>query len=433
MTIFRKTGLTLLRHFEIIFLGFVNCHGISHYFWRYDKVEYEKYFSDTANELEASEIREILSVVKSGDIISMAGGMPKPKSFPVDMIDELTSKALNEKGTEMLQYGTTMGYEGLREQISERMKNKYNVDLGTEQIMVTAGSQQGLFLLGRAFVNEGEDVAVGAPTYLAALTAFKNFKPNYVNIPLDENGMDVDALEKKLENGMDPKFVYVIPTFQNPTGVTMNEERREKLVNLAEEHDFLIMEDGPYNELRYKGDDVDPIISYDNSGRTIFLGTFSKIFAPGFRLGWVAGDEGFIRKMEIIKQSLDLCTNVVSQYIAYEYMKTGKIDEQIEKIKDLYKPKQKVLIDSLEEYMPSGIEWTVPKGGMFSWVTLPEKFDTEEMFDEAIDNDVAYVPGHAFYANNPQKNTMRLNYTYVEDEQIEEGVKRIAKTIKDNM
>ena len=396
-------------------------------------MEYEKYFSDTANELEASEIREILSVVKSGDIISMAGGMPNPKSFPVDMIDELTSKALNEKGTEMLQYGTTMGYEGLREQISERMKNQYNVDLGTEQIMVTAGSQQGLFLLGRAFVNEGEDVAVGAPTYLAALTAFKNFKPNYVNIPLDENGMDVDALEKKLENGMDPKFVYVIPTFQNPTGVTMNEERREKLVNLAEEHDFLIMEDGPYNELRYKGDDVDPIISYDNSGRTIFLGTFSKIFAPGFRLGWVAGDEGFIRKMEIIKQSLDLCTNVVSQYIAYEYMKTGKIDEQIEKIKDLYKPKQKVLIDSLEEYMPSGIEWTVPKGGMFSWVTLPEKFDTEEMFDEAIDNDVAYVPGHAFYANNPQKNTMRLNYTYVEDEQIEEGVKRIAKTIKDNM
>lgn len=396
-------------------------------------MEYEKYFSDTANELEASEIREILSVVKSGDIISMAGGMPNPKSFPVDMIDELTSKALDEKGTEMLQYGTTMGYEGLREQISERMKNKYNVDLGTEQIMITAGSQQGLFLLGRAFVNEGEDVAVGAPTYLAALTAFKNFKPNYVNIPLDENGMDVDALEKKLENGMDPKFVYVIPTFQNPTGVTMNEERREKLVNLAEEHDFLIMEDGPYNELRYEGDDVDPIISYDNSGRTIFLGTFSKIFAPGFRLGWVAGDEGFIRKMEIIKQSLDLCTNVVSQYIAYEYMKTGKIDEQIEKIKDLYKPKQKVLIDSLEEYMPSGIEWTVPKGGMFSWVTLPEEFDTEEMFDEAIDNDVAYVPGHAFYANNPKKNTMRLNYTYVEDEQIEEGVKRIAKTIKDNM
>ena len=372
-------------------------------------MEYEKYFSDTANELEASEIREILSVVKSGDIISMAGGMPNPKSFPVDMIDELTSKALNEKGTEMLQYGTTMGYEGLREQISERMKNKYNVDLGTEQIMITAGSQQGLFLLGRAFVNEGEDVAVGAPTYLAALTAFKNFKPNYVNIPLDENGMDVDALEKKLENGMDPKFVYVIPTFQNPTGVTMNEERREKLVNLAEEHDFLIMEDGPYNELRYEGDDVDPIISYDNAGRTIFLGTFSKIFAPGFRLGWVAGDEGFIRKMEIIKQSLDLCTNVVSQYIAYEYMKTGKIDEQIEKIKDLYKPKQKVLIDSLEEYMPSGIEWTVPKGGMFSWVTLPEEFDTEEMFDEAIDNDVAYVPGHAFYANNPKKNTMRLN------------------------
>ncbi len=396
-------------------------------------MEYEKYFSDTANELEASEIREILSVVKSGDIISMAGGMPNPESFPVDMIDELTSKALDEKGTEMLQYGTTMGYEGLREQISERMKNKYNVDLGTEQIMITAGSQQGLFLLGRAFVNEGEDVAVGAPTYLAALTAFKNFKPNYVNIPLDENGMDVDALEKKLENGMDPKFVYVIPTFQNPTGVTMNEERREKLVNLAEEHDFLIMEDGPYNELRYEGDDVDPIISYDNSGRTIFLGTFSKIFAPGFRLGWVAGDEGFIRKMEIIKQSLDLCTNVVSQYIAYEYMKTGKIDEQIEKIKDLYKPKQKVLIDSLEEYMPSGIEWTVPKGGMFSWVTLPEEFDTEEMFDEAVDNNVAYVPGHAFYANNPKKNTMRLNYTYVEDEQIEEGVKRIAKTIKDNM
>ena len=396
-------------------------------------VNYEKYYSDTARNMEASEIREILSVVKSGDIISMAGGMPNPDSFPVEMIDDLTSKALNEKGPEMLQYGTTMGYEGLREQISKRMKNKYGADIGTNQIMITAGSQQGLFLLARAFVDEGDDVVVGAPTYLAALTAFKNFNPNYVDIPLDSNGMDIDVLEEKLENGLNPKYLYTIPTFQNPTGVTMNKERRKKLLDLSKEHDFLIMEDGPYNELRYEGEDVDPIISMDDSGRTIFLGTFSKVFAPGFRIGWIAGDEDFIRKMEIIKQSLDLCTNVVSQHIAYEYMKTGKIDQQIEKIKELYKPKQKVLIDSLEEYMPGGVEWTIPKGGMFSWVTLPEGLDTEAMFDEAIDNNVAYVPGHAFYANNPKKNTMRLNYTYVEDKKIEEGVKRLAETIENNM
>ncbi|MEF8725763.1 MAG: PLP-dependent aminotransferase family protein [Candidatus Bipolaricaulota bacterium] len=393
----------------------------------------ENFYSEKAKDMVASEVKDLLEAAKSEDIISLAGGLPHPRTFPSDLVKNISCKILEEKGAETLQYGTTMGFKGLREEIAKRYRNKFNTDIEPDSIMITAGSQQGLFLIGRAFLESGDDLVVEAPTYLAALTAFENFSPNYIEVPLDEDGMKIDILKQKLENGINPKFVYTVPTFQNPAGVTMEEENRRRLMELSRKYDFLVIEDGPYNELRYKGERINPIISYDNEKRTIFLGTFSKILAPGFRLGWIMGDRRFLEKLEVIKQSLDICSNVFSQHIAYEYMKTGKIDEQIKKIIRFYEPKQQVLLESLEDYMPDNVDWTTPEGGMFSWVTLPENIDAKAMLNEALEEGVAYVSGHAFYATSPVKNSLRLNFTFVEEEEIREGVRKLAKVVENRL
>lgn len=394
----------------------------------------DSYFSEEAKEMKASAIRELLKVVKSGDILSMAGGMPNPKSFPIKMIKDISHEILEERRSEVLQYGTTKGYSELRTVLSQRLKEQFNVEIDPANLLITAGSQQGLYLISRVFIDPGDPVIVGAPTYLAALTAFKQFDPAFHTVPLDENGMDMEKLERKLERlEKSPKLLYTVPTFQNPAGVTMPMERRAKLLDLASEYNFLVVEDGPYNELRYEGEPIDPIISKDKEGRVLFLGTFSKVLAPGFRIGWIAANGDFIRKIEIAKQSVDLCTNTLSQHIACEYMKTSRMGEQIKKIKKLYKRKREIALEALEKYMPEGIEWTKPKGGMFIWLTAPQGIDTEETFEEARKNKVAYVPGPPFFAKNPERNTLRLNYTYLEDEKIAEGVKRIAKTLKKYM
>lgn len=392
------------------------------------------YFSDEANEMKASAIRELLKVVKSGDVLSMAGGMPNPKSFPIDMINELAETVLKERGADALQYGTTAGYQELRKAITNRMEEKFNINTTPDNMLITAGSQQGLHLISRVFINPGDKIILGAPTYLAALTAFKPSHPDFVPIPLDNNGMKINKLKTKLEEMEEPpKFLYTVPTFQNPRGVTMSKERRKQLLELASEYNFLIVEDGPYNELRYEGKDIDPIKSMDNQERVLFLGTFSKILAPGFRIGWMIGHEDFIRKIEIAKQSVDLCTNVFSQHIACEYMKTGKMEDQIQKIKKLYNRKRKIALDALEKHMPEEVEWTEPEGGMFLWAKVPKGINTHEIFEDARKNGIAYVPGKHFYAKNPKPNTMRINYTFLSDEKIPEGIRRIAKTIRENM
>ena len=395
-------------------------------------MDYENRFSKKAKKITASEIREILKIVKNGNVISMAGGLPNPKTFPVKTVNRLASKALEEEGSGMLQYGTTMGNEELRKKIAHRINKKFNTSLDLEQILITAGSQQGLFLMGRAFIDESDKVVVSGPTYLAALTAFNNFSPKYVEIPLDENGMKTDLLEERLKEGLNIKYAYTVPTFQNPTGVTMSASRRKELLRLAEKYDFLVIEDSPYNELRYQGSEINPIISM-KSDRVLFLGTFSKILAPGFRIGWVAGNKKLIRKLEIIKQSIDLCTNTFSQKIIQRYLNTGKIEEQIKKIKDIYGSKRELLLKALDEYMPEVVKWTRPKGGMFIWLTLPSEIDTENMFKKALENEIAYVPGHTFYANDEEKNTLRLNFTFVDDTDIEMGIKRLATTINNEL
>ncbi len=400
-------------------------------------LDFEAYFSDKAQGMKASEIRELLKLVEAGDVISLAGGLPAPETFPVEIIKEITAEVITHHADKALQYGTTKGFTPLRLALADWMEKRYGIPTSKVEIMMVAGSQQALDLIGRVFINLGDIVVVEGPTYLAALNAFKYYDPKFISIPMDDEGMRVDLLEEKLEElrrqGKKVKFVYTVSTFQNPAGVTMSLERRKKLIELAREYDFLIVEDSPYSELRYSGEPIPPIKHFDDEGRVLYLGTFSKIFAPGFRLGWIAAHPHFIRKIEIAKQAVDLCANPFGQVIAWKYVADGHLDEHIPRVIEFYKPRRDAMLEALEEYMPEGVKWTKPDGGMFIWVTLPEGIDTKLMAEKAIRKGVAYVPGEAFFAYRDVKNTMRLNFTYVPEETIREGVKRLAEVIKEEM
>ncbi|WP_297464001.1 PLP-dependent aminotransferase family protein [Thermococcus sp.] len=400
-------------------------------------LEYEKYFSEKARAMKASEIRELLKLVETSDIISLAGGLPAPETFPVEQIKEITREVLEKHADKALQYGTTKGFTPLRLALARWMERRYGIPMSKVEIMIVAGSQQALDLIGRVFINPGDLVVVEGPTYLAALQAFKYYDPEFISIPMDHDGMRVDLLEEKLRElkaqGKKIKFVYTVSTFQNPMGVTMSADRRKRLVELADEYDFLIVEDSPYTELRYSGEPVPPVKHFDDTGRVIYLGTFSKILAPGLRLGWVVAQPQFIRKMEIAKQSIDLCANTLGQAIAWKYVENGYLDEHIPRIIEFYRPRRDAMLKALEEFMPEGVEWTRPDGGMFIWVTLPEGIDTKVMLQKAVSKGVAYVPGEAFFAHRDVKNTMRLNFTYVPEEKIREGVRRLAEVIEEEI
>lgn len=402
-----------------------------------EPINFDSFFSEKALSMKASEVRELLKLVETSDVISLAGGLPAPETFPVETIKKIAVEVLEEHADKALQYGTTKGFTPLRLALARWMEKRYEIPMSKVEIMTVAGSQQALDLIGRTFINPGDIIVVEAPTYLAAIQAFKYYDPEFVSIPLDDEGMRVDLLEEKLEElrkeGKSVKIVYTVSTFQNPAGVTMSLERRKRLIELANEYDFLIVEDGPYSELRYSGQPIPPIKHFDENGRVIYLGTFSKILAPGFRIGWIAAHPHLIRKMEIAKQSIDLCTNTFGQAIAWKYVENGYLDEHIPKIIEFYKPRRDAMLEALEEYMPEGVRWTKPEGGMFVWVTLPEGIDTKLMMERAVAKGVAYVPGEAFFVHRDRKNTMRLNFTYVPEEKIREGVKRLAETIEEEL
>ncbi len=393
-------------------------------------------FSDLAKTLKASEIRELLKVTQMEGIISFAGGLPNPKSFPVEIINEITSNLLDRYGEKMLQYGSTEGVNSFRDTLAEYfMKTHDFKNLSRDNILITSGSQQGLYLLGKVFLNPGDIVVVEAPTYVGALTAFQTFQPTYVEAELENDGMSMELLEKKLKElkkeGKKPKFIYSIPTFQNPAGVTMSLEKRKRLLELAHEYDVLVVEDSPYEELRFSGEKIPQLKALDNDGYVLYLGTLSKVLSPGMRIAFMIGDEEVIHKAALAKQGVDLCTSPFVQYIAEEYIKGGYMSSHIPRIIELYREKRNIMLDALEDYFPDGVEWTKPDGGMFLWVTLPKHLDSEKLLPKAIENKVVYVIGAAFYPHRDHKNTMRLNFTYPSNEEIEEGVKRLAKVIKE--
>ena len=390
-------------------------------------------YSKNAREMKASEIRELLKLTENPNIISFAGGLPDPKAFPLDKIKEIVNRLLDEKGGQILQYGTTEGVTELRKAIADRM-NKKGMDITYKNVLITAGSQQALDLISKTFLDPGDMIIVGAPTYLGGTNAFKSYNADMEGVPLDEDGIDPELLAAKLHmlqmHGKHPEILYLIPSFQNPAGVTITEERRREILEVAREYDMIVIEDSPYSELRYSGENVPSMKSMDTDGRVIYLGTFSKILAPGFRVAWCIAEKDLLNKLTIVKQAADLCTNTLGQHIASEYVTRGYLDEHVEKIKALYIGKRDKMLVAMDKYFPPEAKWTKPDGGMFIWVTLPEYVDTKEMFPRAIENNVAYVNGAAFFADHSGKNTMRLNFTYATDEQIDIGIKRLADTIK---
>ncbi|MBR6421824.1 PLP-dependent aminotransferase family protein [bacterium] len=394
----------------------------------------DNYFSDMSKRAKKSAIRELLKLTKEPGIISFAGGLPAPETFPVEELREVTEEVLKNEAAFALQYGTTEGDDLLREQLVKRYR-EMGLDITKENLVITTASQQSLDFLGRVFINKGDKVIVEFPSYLGALQAFNAFGASSIGIPSDEHGMDPKLLEAKLAElaakGEQVKFMYIIPDFQNPSGVTMPEFRRKEIIEIAHKYHVLIVEDSPYRELRFEGEAQPTIYQLDKEGTTITLGTFSKIFVPGFRIGWVIADPKIIDKFVTTKQSVDLCTPPFVQRIAGRYMEKGLFSTKLGDIIRLYKHKKDLMMDSFEKYLPEGVKWTNPEGGLFLFVYLPEHMDAEKLFKIAIANKVAFVLGTVFYCDGSGKNTLRINFSYCSDEQIVEGVKRLGQAIRE--
>jgi 2-aminoadipate transaminase len=400
-------------------------------------VNYDRLFSARSKSLKSSEIRELLKLTQSPGFISLAGGLPSPQAFPVDIIHECIEKVFKTNIHDALQYGTTEGLPQLRNVIAQRMRDKKNIDCELHEILITSGAQQALSFVAFNLLDPGDTYITSTPTYLGALQAFHAYQGNCECIPMNDEGIDIDSLRRNLKRlhrtGITPKFLYAVATFQNPSGESISLDHRKELIEIASEYDFVIIEDDPYSELVFEGKPIPSIKSLDTKGRVIYIGTFSKVLAPGFRLAWVIASEEIINKFALTKQSSDLCSNMFVQYIAYEYIKGGYLDRQIQYIKQLYRHKRDVMIEALEKYFPEGAKWTVPGGGMFLWVTLPKNVNTRLMFKRAGAKKVAYVVGDAFYPDSSNYNSMRLNFSYSEDDVIIEGIKRLAEVIKEEM
>ncbi|NPA85168.1 MAG: PLP-dependent aminotransferase family protein [Crenarchaeota archaeon] len=383
--------------------------------------------------MESSEIREILELTEGKNVISLAGGLPDPKYFPTEELAEISSYVLKEYGWRALQYSVTRGLREFREEIARFMERTGTPGEMPYNIIVTSGSQQALNLLAQVLVNPGDIVAVEKPTYLAAINEFKAVGASFEGIPVDDEGMRVDLLEERLKilkaEGKRIKFVYTVPTAQNPSGVSMSNDRRSHLLELAEEYDFLIIEDDPYSHFMFEEVNFKRLRSMDKY-RVIYTSTFSKILSPGLRLGWVAAHPDVIDALEIAKQNADLHTPTFNQLLAAEALRRGVVDKHIPRVKEAYKRKRDVMLEALSEHMDGLARWTRPVGGMFIFAYLDENIDTKEMLPEALSAGVAYVPGSAFYVDGSGRNTMRLNFSYPSEEMIRMGIERLAEVVK---
>jgi 2-aminoadipate transaminase len=374
-------------------------------------VDYTKFFSDDVPSFMRSPVREIFRKVDLSAIYSFAGGYPDAATFPMDDIRRLSAAVLEKYGAKALQYGATQGVPELRKVISER----YGVPV--ENVQVTTSSQQGIDVCTRIMVNPGDVVLTTSPTYLGALQSFKSYRA------------DVRTLDGGEPDWSRVRFFYAIPDFQNPSGETMTLAQRQELVALAREKDFIIVEDSPYRELRYEGEPVPSIYSLAPE-RTLHLGSFSKIFAPGFRLGWILGPQDLLEQIYICKQALDLCPPVFDQYMAAEFMGSGALDANLQKSIALYRGKRDLMLSLLQKHMPEGVSWTHPEGGLFLFLTLPESIDTVALYDKALSAGVAYVAGSFFYVDGSHRNTMRMNFSFLDKDRMEPGIRLLADIIK---
>ncbi|BEP30414.1 aminotransferase-like domain-containing protein [Helicovermis profundi] len=387
-------------------------------------------FSERVSKVNASEIRELLKLTARPEIISFAGGLPAPELFPVEEMKKVSVKVLEEMGQEALQYSPTEGYNPLRKQIASRMK-KVNVETSMDNILVTSGSQQGLDFSGKIFLNPGDVVICESPSYLGAINAFKAYECEFLEISTDNDGMIIEELEEKLSKIDNAKMIYVIPDFQNPTGRTWSLQRRKGLLEVAKKYDLPIVEDNPYGELRFEGEMLPSIKSMDEDGRVIFLGTFSKTFCPGLRIGWVCAEHDILEKYILVKQGADLQSNSMSQRELSVFLDVYDLDEHIEKIKDIYRVRRNLMMQYIKSEFPKEAVATYPNGGLFTWVELPEYINARELMERALKENVAFVPGGSFFPNGGNENTMRINYSNMPDDKIIEGIKRLGKVIKE--
>ena len=388
-------------------------------------------YAERLSYLKASEIREILKITERPDIISFAGGLPAPELFPVKEIIEVNRRVLEEKGESALQYSTTEGYAPLREWIADRLNKTRGTNFDSDNILITHGSQQALDLSGKVFLDEGDTVICESPTYLAAISAFKAYGCKFREVLTDSDGMLPEALEEAIKTTEKPKIIYIISDFQNPTGMSWSLDRRIKLAEIAEKYNIVVIEDNPYGELRFEGETLPSVKAFDKSGCVFCLGTFSKIFCPGYRIGWIAGDKEAIAKYVIVKQGTDLQCNTIAQMEISKYLELYDIDEHIEKIRKIYKGRRDIAIGIMEKEFPKEVLFTRPQGGLFAWVELPEKINARSLLTCCLERKVAFVPGGSFYPNNPKENTLRLNFSNMSEEKITEGMTILAGVIKD--
>jgi len=399
-------------------------------------VEMKDLFSVSARQLKSSKIRELMKMANTPGIISMAGGMPDSESFPFDEIKGIINSWPYTRAKVALQYGTTRGYIPLLQKIAQWMEQVKNIGMENQEVIITTGSQQALSLISKIFLDPNDVVLVEIPSFIGAIASFYSFMGTVVGISMDEEGIIMDDLVKKIEDsrksGKAVKLIYTIPNFNNPSGITLSPSRRKKLLEISYNYEIPLVEDDPYGELFYEGiaEDYAPIKSLDERGTVFYLGTFSKVLSPGIRVGWIVGDREVVAKLELQKQSFDACTSTLSQLIAHDYLKNGYITQYTEKMKSVYRNRRDATLNALKAHMPEGVHWTRPNGGLFVWVTIPVHLDAEDVFKEAVKEKVAFVTGDAFLPEGYKNNYIRLAFSDLSPERIEEGIAVLADVLQ---
>lgn len=390
-------------------------------------------YSKRMDNVKASEIRELLALTRRPEVTSFAGGLPAPELFPVEEFKRACDAVLEENGTTALQYGTTDGWAPLREQIAQRLFAKNQIRTDAKNIMLTAGSQQGLDYCGRLFLDPGDVVVMESPSYLGAINAFKLSEPNFVEVPTDSDGMIMSELDRILATTDRVKLIYVIPDFQNPSGRTWPLERRKQFMEIISKYEIPVIEDNPYGELRYKGEYFPSLKSMDTKGLVIYLGTFSKILAPGTRIAWMCASDDYINKFNLIAQAAVLQTSTFGAMAISKFIEMFDLDAHVEQIREVYKHRAGVMVQAMKDYFPPEVKFTDPDGGLFTWAELPEYINTRELAAECLKQNVAFVPGSGFFPNGGNEHCMRLNYSCSTDEQIVNGIRIIGDMIRKNL
>lgn len=384
-------------------------------------------FANRMGLVKPSAIRELLKLGADPEVIAFGGGFPDPDLFPVDKLKNVLDAVMDKHGKQALQYSTTEGLPALREKLVKRM-GAAGVKCTFDELVIIQGAQQSMDLIGKMFIDKGDTIVVERPTFLGALVAFNPFEPNYVDVPVDRDGMRMDMLERVLAENPGAKLIYTIPEFQNPSGMTMSLERRKRLIELAEKYDVMILEDSPYREIRYEGETLPLLKSLDTTGRVIHVGSFSKILCPGMRLGWMVGDRELMVKLCQLKMAADTQNSTLNMYAANMFMDMYDIEEHIAGLRSAYKHKKEVMLGVMEKTFPKSVSWSNPQGGLFTWLTLPEGADAAAIMRDRLlpEAKVAYVPGDSFFACDPLSNHCRLNYSCMSEEKIIVGMTKMG-------